>query len=375
MAPSLHATDTGAWLTWLETADDGTMALRTTFRPIGEDAQWTSPETVTQRSDFFANWADVPRLCQAADGMRYATWLQQSGPGTYAYDIGIARAEPGGPWIHMGTLNDDRVVGEHGFVSMIPEGGGVRAFWLDGRAMTGDGHDGHGAGDMMLRTAHVGDHVYESTALDTRVCECCPTDAAMLATGPAVVVRDRGPEEERDIAIVRHVAHAWTKPAPVNDGQWRINGCPVNGPRIASRGERVAVVWFSSGGDHPGLRLAWSTDAGAHFGTPHRIDGTRAAGRPALVLLDDGAMVVWLGQDDAGQWLQCAVMHHDGRLGPVETLARVPNGRRAGVPQAAALGEHVLVVWVAPPAEDGGQNRLDGALLPVAAFPRASDPA
>lgn len=367
MAPSLTSTTDGAWLTWLQpTKDAGVLELRAAFRGHGRETPWTTPVTITRRGDFFANWADVPRLGVGGDGSLYATWLQQSGPGTYAYDIGIARSMDGTNWAMLGTLNDDRVLGEHGFVSLLTEGDGVRAFWLDGRDMSGDGHDGHGGGDMSLRTALVTDTVGESTVLDDRVCECCPTAAVQLPLGSAVVVRDRGPEEERDIAIVRGVEGVWSKPVLVSEDSWRINGCPVNGPRIAADGARVAVVWYSSGGDRPGLSLAWSTDGGITFDTPHQVDDRTATGRPALAMLPDGAMVAWFDEDGTGQWLRVAVMNYAGTLGPTEVIARAADGRRGGVPQIASLGEHVLLTWVAHDRKKG----LDALLLPVQTFPR-----
>ena len=274
-------------------------------RAPGISAMWSTPVAITSRANFFANWADVPRVGQAADGTAWATWLQVSGPGTYAYDIGTARASNlHAPWIEHGTLNDDRVLGEHGFVSMVPDTGGLRAFWLDGREMIGEGHAGHGGGDMTLRTAMLTDTVGTSTVLDTRVCECCPTAATSLPLGPAVVVRDRGPEEERDIALVRRVEDTWIQPKPVSADMWRINGCPVNGPKIQAHGAIVAVTWFSGGGNHPGLNIAWSTDGGTNFNAPITLDNTDAAGRPALALIDGGALVAWLDDLGEDQWLK-----------------------------------------------------------------------
>jgi hypothetical protein len=271
------------------------------------------------------------------------------------------------PWVEHGTLNDDRVLGEHGFVSLVPDTGGLRAFWLDGREMTGEGHSGHGAGNMTLRTTMLTDTIGEGEVLDTRVCECCPTNATLLPLGPAVVARDRGPQEERDIAIVRRVEGTWIQPQLVSSDTWRINGCPVNGPRIAADGARVAVAWFSGGGDHPGLNIAWSIDGGTQFQEPITLDDTGAAGRPALTLVDGGAMIAWLDDLGEDQWLKVRFVGTNGGLGPVEHIAAMPNGRRAGVPQMATLGQHVLLTWV---SEDPKQG-LDAVLLPIGTFPRS----
>ncbi|MCH2136754.1 MAG: glycoside hydrolase [Phycisphaerales bacterium] len=366
IAPSLCVAKEGVVLSWI--ADPmGDPALMMSVRSHGIDGTWSEPKAIVRRADFFMNWADIPRVAQASDGTLWATWLQTSGPGTYAYDIGVARANSlTSEWVQHGTLNDDRTLGEHGFVTLLPEDEGIRAFWLDGRAMSGEGHAGHGSGDMMLRTAMLRDKVGKSTQLDDRVCECCPTAAAAMPLGPAVVVRDRGPEEERDIAIVRNVAGTWLKSEPVSAGGWKINGCPVNGPRIEADGATAAVVWASGGGDHPGLNLAWSSDGGATFEAPIQIDTPGTQGRPALTLVDDGALVAWLDSDDADQWLQVRFVSNDGQLGPVELLARVPEGRRAGIPQMVRTGDHLIVAWTAKDRKKG----IDALLLPIATFPR-----
>jgi hypothetical protein len=368
MAPSLTATTDGAWLTWLQpTEDAGVLELRAAFRGHGVDTKWTSPMTITRRSNFFANWADVPRLGVGGDGSLYATWLQTSGPGTYAYDIGIARSTDGTTWSMLGTLNDDRVLGEHGFVSLLPEGDGVRAFWLDGRAISGEGHAGHGAGDMTLRTALVDTKVGSSTVLDERVCECCPTSAAALPLGPGIVVRDRGPLEQRDIGILRNVEGRWTRPALVSKDDWHIAGCPVNGPRLVAADGHAAVAWYSGGGERPGLQLAWSTDGGGTFAPPQEIANAEAIGRPALALVDDGAMIGWIDVLGDTQVLLVRHVAFDGTLGPVEQLATLPDGRAAGTPEMARLGKHVLVTWT---ALKGSKKGLEALLLPMDTFPR-----
>ncbi len=81
-----------------------------------EDGVWGDANLVVQGNNFFANWADFPELGVAKDGSLFVTWPQQSGPGAYAYDIAVARSDDDGKtWSLMGVLNDDRVLGEHGF--------------------------------------------------------------------------------------------------------------------------------------------------------------------------------------------------------------------------------------------------------------------
>src|SRR5262249_13234122 len=51
---------------------------------------WSEGRAVASGDDFFVNWADVPSVVRLSDNTMAAHWLQQSGPGTYAYDLRLA---------------------------------------------------------------------------------------------------------------------------------------------------------------------------------------------------------------------------------------------------------------------------------------------
>ncbi|MHC5008361.1 MAG: sialidase family protein, partial [Planctomycetota bacterium] len=267
LAPNLVPVDDGALLTWLEPADpsdesaDAVYRLR--FAGFDGDA-WGPPATIVEGSDLFVNWADVPSMARAGDGALVAHWLQRSGVDTYAYDVMLARStDGGGTWKRLGPAHDDGTKTEHGFVSLVPQTDGARAFWLDGREM-----GGHDAGDMTLRTTLVGETIGAGAVLDPRVCECCSTSAVMTADGPLIAYRDRSPEEVRDIFAVRRVAGAWTSPRRVHDDGWTMAACPVNGPAVDARGRLVAVAWYTGAANRPAVRVAFSRDAGATFNPP-----------------------------------------------------------------------------------------------------------
>ena len=84
---------------------------------------------------------------------------------------------------------------------------GLGVVWLDGRAMKGTrlrtvaGTALLTAGAMSVRFAAF-DRTWKQTSevpVDLRVCECCPTTAAVTAEGPIVAYRDRSDNEVRDI--------------------------------------------------------------------------------------------------------------------------------------------------------------------------------
>lgn len=354
LAPNLSAYEGGIALTWLEPAEHGhTLRLA---RLQGE--AWGSPETVASGGGFFANWADLPQAIGTPDGTLFAHWLAKLGEDTYAYGVQLARSlDDGMTWQELGLLHDDASPTEHGFVSYagLP-GGGVQAFWLDGRAMPA-------GGSMHLRTTRLaGDGPGESTLLDERVCECCATDAAMAAGGPVVVYRDRSDSEIRDIAVVRATTDGWSEPTLIHDDGWQIHGCPVNGPAIAADGDRIAIAWFTAAKGKAKVQVAHSVDGGVTFGEPVLVDDAQPLGRVDIVMAQDGGAVVsWLGTSDTGAELRWRKVSADGPAGPIRMVSTTTARRSAGVPRMIRRGDELLFVWV----EDGEVSGLRAGLLAI----------
>lgn len=336
-----------AHLSWVEAEGDGyvfKMALL-------DGGTWHGPTTIARGDDWFVNWADYPMLAAADSAALVAFFMQKSAPDTYTYDIlQVVSADAGATWSRPRVLHDDGVEAEHGFVSVVPFGAGFFVSWLDGRHTgsashnTHGDHRMHGHGAMTLRAATLGpegDKLSE-WQLDDRVCDCCQTGVAVTASGPIVVYRDRSKEEIRDIHIVRMVNGAWTAPKAVFPDGWRIEGCPVNGPRVAATANTVAVAWFTAPDGDSRVNIAFSTDGGATFGTPIRVDGGNSLGRLGLVLLDEAsAAVSWL---ENGQ-IQVTKVSFDGAVTSPIAIAETTNERASGFPQLVRLSDRLLFAW------------------------------
>lgn len=349
LAPRLTADGDGVLLSWIEPAEAG---YRLRFSRFGDDA-WSPPRTIHAGGGFFANWADVPSVIRV-EGVMLASWLQKSGPATYAYDVRLARStDDGVTWTALGPAHDDGTQTEHGFVSMVPEAGSVRLFWLDGRAMADPE-----PGPMTIRTRVIGDTRSPEEILDDRICECCNTSAVVTADGPLIAYRDRGDDETRDISVVRRVDGKWTKPEAIAHDGWRIASCPVNGPALAARGKRVAAAWFTGAiGDGGSVRVAISSDSGATFGQPITIDDTFPMGRVDLVLEPSGdAIVCWLDTDGPNGAIRVRRVRTDGSMGQPMTLVETSLSRGTGFPQMAIVGDGLMLVWT----DDGRPQRLRG---------------
>jgi len=341
-APELTVAGDSLLATWIEPLGPAEGGGHRARFARWREGSWSEPATIAEGDDHFANWADFPAAIEAADGTLWAHWLAKTASDTYSYSIFLARSTDGGrSWEARGTLNDDVTATEHGFVSWVEEGEGVRAFWLDGREMAA-------GGPMSLRSASIdrAGEVGASELLDPRVCECCATDAAVTAGGAMVVFRDRDDAELRDISAVRRAGAGWSGPEPLSGDGWTIAGCPVNGPEIDAVGERVAVAWFTAAGDAPAVKAAISSDGGETFGPAALIDGGTPLGRVSIALSDGGAWVSWLRQEGEIAEVRLRRLEDDGSLGESRVAALTSPARASGFPRLVELGGRLILAWV-----------------------------
>jgi len=352
--PQLTVSARGVLLSWIERAGD-VAALK--FSERKGDA-WTTPRTVASGRDWFVNWADVPSVIRLADGSLYGQWLQKSGPDTYAYDVRLARSmDDGQTWSPSFMPHNDGTKTEHGFASLFQmPGAGLGLIWLDGRAMK-SGHGEHGGGEMSVRGAiydQKGRQISEA-AVDLRVCECCPTTAAVTADGPIVAYRDRSATEIRDIFVSRLVAGKWTEGVPVHRDNWQIAACPVNGPALSANGKTVALAWFTAKGDQGHNYVAFSTDSGKSFGKPVQLDDASALGRVDVALLDDGsAAATWIEFADGKSQFKMRRVRPSGEQSPAITVSGLAAGRSSGYPRMARFGNELIFAWT----ESGTPSRV-----------------
>lgn len=356
--------DGDIYLSWLERLPDSSYALRVAER---DGDRWEQPLTVTRARELFVNWADFPSVLAFDDDRLVAHWLQRSGPATYAYDVRVAQSTDGGRTWSAGVIpHRDGTQSEHGFVSLWPEPDGrLGIAWLDGRKYV---RTDTGPKETMLMHATVGRdlRVDPDAPLDPRICDCCQTSVAVASDGPVIAYRDRTDEEIRDISVVRRVGQVWTEPARVHTDDWKIDACPVNGPAIDARARRVVVAWFTGAGDTARVQLAFSSDGGASFGPPVRVDDGRPAGRVDVALLADGpAIVSWV--EHVGEQAEVRVRRftegaeRGGAREPSLTIARSTAARASGFPRMVATSDDVYFAWTSP-----GPTRSDPTRVRIA---------
>ena len=370
--PDLTTTPDGRIiLSWVEKLDAKRYALRTAVR---DQKGWSAMRTVAEGENWFVNWADFPSVIGLNDGPLAAHWLVKSGKGSYAYDVNIAMSKDGGEtWTKPLVPHLDKTQTEHGFVSLIPlRDGRLGAIWLDGRNMKDmkDDHDEAkpSAANMTLRYAAIdgSGNISDEAELDDRICECCQTSATLTSEGVVAVYRDRSQNEVRDIYSVRQATGgSWVKPQAVYADNWELNACPVNGPAIAAAGRNVAVAWFTGAGGNQSVKVAFSTDAGATFGAPIKIDEGETQGRVDVVVLPDGsALVCWLSGNAEGGAINVRRIQANATLGPPTVIAKTDISRSSGFPRMALLGNEVHFAWT----EFGTPSKVQMAVADVSQY-------
>jgi hypothetical protein len=313
-----------------------------------QNETWTKPAVIASGNDWFVNWADYPVIATDGSNNLVSHFLQKSDKRTYTYDVKLTTSnDQGKSWSAPNILHDDGKKAEHGFVSIVPYGENYFISWLDGRnaAMEGgEGNNGGHGGQMTIRAAIVdksGKKINE-WELDNRVCDCCQTSAAIAVSGPVVVYRDRSDGEIRDISIVRFVNGQWTEPKTISSDNWIIEGCPVNGPRIAAVGNKVAVAWFSSPDKNSQVNVAFSQDGGATFSDPVKVNDDKTIGRVDIEWLNEkAAMVSWM----EGSVIKAAKLYNDGKKDSSFVVGFTSESRSSGFPQMAMTNNSMIFAW------------------------------
>jgi hypothetical protein len=364
--PQLSVSKRGVLVSWIERAGD----LATLKFAERTASGWTAAQTIASGRDWFVNWADVPSALRLPSGAIVAHWLQKSAASTYAYDVRLSYStDDGKTWSPSFTPHHDGTPTEHGFASLFPMGDGFGLVWLDGRAMKGGeaGHDGHGSGAMSVRFARFDKSFkqLEESSVDAKVCECCPTAAAVTAEGIITAYRNRSDEEIRDNYVSRLVNGKWSTPAAVFNDGWKIAACPVNGPSLSANGQAVVMSWFTVKNEQGQAYAAFSQDSGKTFASPIRIDDGGTLGRVDIEMLADGsALATWIEfADQRAQFRARRIERNGTRSAPI-TIAGIAGSRSSGYPRTAVANGEVVFAWTESTDGGGLHVRTAAAKIP-----------
>jgi hypothetical protein len=345
------------WFSWVEPEMGDARALRfSTFDLAAK--KWSPARTVVRGPELVATSAEFPSLAIGPNGRVTAVW--PSGHGTAFFSQSSNR---GLDWSVPAPLTRESESVEKISVVALPDGR-VMAAWLDGRsAKTG--------GKLEQLFARFLGAAEPDHLVDPSVCDCCPTALTAFPDGTVLLAyRGRTPEEIRDILVASYLEGQWDPRRANTHDHWKIAGCPVNGPRLASDGPRVAKAWFTGADSEPRVLVATSPDAGGIYTRAVRADLGHPLGRVDTVLLRDGTqLVTWLENtvDKNGRATGALYLRRYGPGGntqPPVRLAVFDDARSAGTPRLALAKDfdttpaQLLVTFNQPAAPAGVRTLL-----------------
>ena len=138
---------------------------------------------------------------------------------------------------------------------------------------------------------------------------------------------------------------------PVNihaDG-WEISGCPVNGPAIDAHANNAVVAWFIGADDIPTVKVAFSEDSGATFGTAFQVDTGDGIGRVSTLMLATGeALISWVDWTGDGEALMlCRAKINEGCV-VSQTITKHAVSGSFNFPTLERSGDSIYLAWTQP---------------------------
>jgi hypothetical protein len=342
------------FLSWVEILPDTSYAfMMSSLEPI--NSTFPDRHMIAQGKDWFVNWADMPGIYPFTNGTFLAYWLQMSSSGTYDYDVMYSIGSPETQWSEPKKLHADTIPAEHGFVSVTAMGEDLMLAWLDGRYTKENlpedqyTHDTHGhSGSMTLRSAIISSDgtITHRQEVDHRVCDCCQTDLAVGANGTIVVYRDRSEFEIRDIYMSTYKNGNWIEPRTIAVDDWKIYGCPVNGPAITASDSLITIAWYSEHNEESITQVKWSHDGGITYQSPMTIGDKKTLGRVDIEIIDLTTIFAsWMEGEGSKAMIKGAWIDITNRqIGGID-IAPNNSARKSGFPKIIQNQGHIFMSY------------------------------
>lgn len=365
----------------LATAADGTVVL-SWLEPVSKQewslkfsrfdratSGWSEARVIATGGNWFINWADFPTVTPVSERQWMAVWFVNNpaaknisgGADDYAvgYHAEYSVSEDAGiTWSKPQSLTGESKSTEFAAVLALGASSRPLAAWLAGRDRANNG----GFQKLFVKTLHADG---ADQLVDASVCDCCQLSLARVGEDVLLAYRGRSRDEVRDIMLARRRDGKWEAPRKLHADNWKMTGCPVNGPRLVAHGASVAAVWFTGAEGKMRVQAKVSRDRGETFGDALRLDLGRPQGRVDAAMLADGsAMFTWQemtgshGKQGGGIYLRRVAA--DSSLGEPELLASTSIARASGFPRLILLDDqHALLAYT----EQNGASRVTTLLI------------
>ena len=301
-----------------------------------------------------------PKVAVGPDGDVYVCWANETAK--WKGNIRFARSTDGGKtFLPAITLNSDAggAPTGHAFQSIaVDRRGRIFVTWIDERNRKASDR----GAELWLRTSEDrGKTFSRDRRILSDVCECCRTNIQIDSAGRLFLSYRTVPGAGamyRDIVVARSTdAGKSFETTRVSADGWDINACPVAGPALClDPRDQVYVVWFTGGGDKPGLYYATSGDHGSSYSPRKLLDPNQKMGKHAqAVAQQDGKILVAWDDQREGPVTFFGVL--DPRTG---LTRRSPAHERLSYPTLAANKDVAIIAGLA------GGNEVLFIIEPIA---------
>jgi hypothetical protein len=236
-------------INWCETDTTGTKHLFISFFDAGRRRfREAIPVPIDQQASLHEE--GMPKLAVKGDGTMMIIYevAAPSAQNKFAGSVNYIQSFDGGyTWTRPAYVHQDTIAGKsRSFASIVRlNNGELGACWLDAAI------DVKKAGRPVKFATTAGRAGFSNEVLiDSVACECCRTAIATGADGNiSVVYRDILPDSIRDISWSVSTDHGlhFSKPISFSADQWKLAGCPHNGPSIVAVDGLNYTTWFTGG--------------------------------------------------------------------------------------------------------------------------------
>ena len=348
--PNLYTSINGNTYLSFISSDVETEESKLYFSTLDSDNfKWNKPSLINSSTDWFVNWADFPRITTNNSNGVSVHYLQKSGEDTYSYDIKVMNSKDGGSnWNKPLKLHNDDTKTEHGFVSTINYNNNFLSTYLDGRQNELSKHDKGLSPQMTLRSTsyNIDGEILLDKLIDSRVCDCCQTDLGITQNNiPITVYRDRSENETRDIYYSFLKDDKWSTPLSVNEDNWVISGCPVNGPAISTFKNSSSVVWYTEQEGEGVIKIAFSENIISGFNDPIIINAIDPIGRVDIEMIDESSSLIsYMDYVEDKAYLKVQKINNITGNNKFIVIEEISNTRASGFPKINIIDDNKTVI-------------------------------
>jgi len=206
-----------------------------------------------------------------AEGVLYAIFRLKSKSrktmygGTMYYTIS---ADKGKTWSDKIKLVADESSDSQSFydISILPDGE-IGITWLDSRKPI---HKNNKGKTLYFAKTNTDKGFYKEIPIAGSTCECCRTDIYIDKNKKIHVAYRNIIEKTEDFSNTNFTlsdveirdmyyvssddnGKTFSKPIPISNDNWHMNGCPHTGPSLAQKGSDLAAVWFTAANNTKGI--------------------------------------------------------------------------------------------------------------------------